>query len=94
MADAPKKVDRYKDSPTLKRGDDGNMKATKKGPTAGEKATSEDAAGTAGMPLHETHAKQQQERFTLYQKHDKELMDMYTRHQIEAGPQASSAEGE
>ena len=79
-----KKNDRYKDSPTLKRGEDGTVKATKK-PTEAEKATSEDAAGTSGIPVHELHQKHEKERFDLFQKHSKEYMDMHSRHMIETG---------
>lgn len=88
MAEKPaKKVDRYKDSPTLKRDEsDGKMKVTKKpSPTPAEKASGEDAAGTAGMPIHEVHAKHEKERFDLYQRQQKEFADMHQRHLVETG---------
>lgn len=91
---AVKKIDRYKDSPTLKRDDsDGKMKPTKK-PTAAEKATSEDAAGTGGMAVHEVHQKQEKERFDLFQKQQKEFMEMHSRHMVEAGSDTDKAQGD
>jgi len=75
----------YKNSPTLASDENGKKYIKKNEPTEAEKKSARVNDGTDGMPLHEVHARHQNDMFQLYQKHAKEFADMHMRHQVEAG---------
>ncbi len=77
MAKAPRHQRMYKNSPELKRGDDGHMGVTKKGdePNKSEEAADDVQSGTDGMkhdsamPMHTRHA---HERMAMHSRHEME----------------------
>lgn len=77
----------YAGSPRIES-DDAGKKVIKKGPSEGEKKTSEAGSGTDGVPAHEVHIKHEKERHDLYLKQSKDFMDMHARHLSEMGPSA------
>jgi hypothetical protein len=69
----------YKDSPEMKRSEDGKVGITR----PSKEASSEDqSAGTDGM---DTHVRHMHERREMKHRHMKEHMDMHHKHEMEHG---------
>ncbi len=87
----PKHKKAYKDSPTLKRKEDGKM-----GISRGEKKAAEENSGTEGIPEHEKAAmevshKHEKERLELHQKHEKEHHALRSKHMMSMKEKEGSA---
>ena len=81
----------YKDSPTMKRGEDGHMGVHK--PKEADKEDMGLAGGEIegagnGMPVHakmaEMHKRHHEEMKSMHGRHESEAADMHKRHQKEA----------
>lgn len=97
MEEKKKKSDKlYGDSPTVKRGEDGEMSVKK--PSDGG---AEDPGATMG-PIKEEHEaertsmhkRHEEEQKSMHERHSKDMKEMHKRHEKAGKPETETGEGE
>lgn len=81
MAKEPKYKKMYANSPTLETDSEGKKYIKKNNPTPAEKKSGQVSDGTDGL-MAEQIRNNEKEKFSMYQKHVNEYMDMHTKHML------------